>query len=155
MITKNCNKCLKELPVDTGFYANDGTCKECRKERVKQNRLDKIEYYRAYDNARANRPDRVQARKDYAKTPEGIIAGNKAKNSYTDRNKKKRWVTNAVNNAVRDGKLIKPCACQSCGKVKSRIEGHHNDYDRPLDVTWMCSLCHRKWHKQNGAGLNG
>ena len=56
MITKNCNKCLKELPVDTGFYANDNTCKECRKERVRKNRLDKIEYYKAYDNARANRP---------------------------------------------------------------------------------------------------
>lgn len=155
MMTKICSKCDSELPSDTGFYANDNTCKECRKARVRQNRSEKIEYYRAYDNARAGNPDRVQARKDYAKTPDGIKAGNAAKNAYKEKNMKKRWVTNAVNNAVRDGRLIKPCACQSCEKVKPRIEGHHNDYDRPLDVTWLCSSCHRLWHKENGAGLNG
>lgn len=154
MITKNCNKCSKELPADTGFYASDNTCKECRKARVKQNRLDKIEYYKAYDKARDSRPDRVKARASYAKTAEGIIAGNKAKAAYAEKNKKKRSAHHTVNNMVRDGKISKPSSCESCGKIKSRIEGHHDDYDKPLEVRWLCSLCHRDWHKKNGEGRN-
>lgn len=154
MITKICNKCDSDLPQDTGFYANDNTCKECRKAKVRKNRAEKIEYYRQFDKARANNPDRVRARKEYAKTPAGIKAASKAKARWSEANKKKRWVMHAVNNAVRDGKLAKPKACQLCGKTECRIEGHHDDYDRPLDVRWLCSACHRAWHKENGEGAN-
>lgn len=154
MMTKTCKKCETELPIDTGFYANDNTCKECRKARVRKNRAEKIEYYRAYDNARANRPDRVKARQEYARTPEGIAAANAAKQRWGEANKKKRWVSHSVNNAIRDGKLKKLESCENCGKSNCRIEGHHDDYDRPLDVTWLCSFCHTKWHKENGEGAN-
>lgn len=148
-----CAKCENEKEP-TEFYANDRTCKECRKAKVRANRAKKIEYYREYDRKRANRPDRVEARKEYAQTDEGIAAGNRAKKRWTEKNKKKRWVANCVNNAIRDGALIKPKECSKCRKTKCRIEGHHNDYDRPLDVTWLCSACHRAWHKENGEGLN-
>lgn len=154
MITKICKKCETDLPEDTGFYANDNTCKECRKAKVRANRAAKAEYYREYDRKRANRPDRVEARKAYAKTPAGIRAGNRAKIKWSESNKKKRWVANAVNNAVRDGRLSKPSDCEACGATDCRIEGHHCDYDRPLDVMWLCSACHRKWHKENGEGAN-
>lgn len=149
MLCKVCNadKQLSE------FYANDKTCKECRKAKVRANREANIDYYRQYDKERANRPDRIAARKAYAKTEQGIAAGNKAKMAWAERNQKKRWVANAVCNAVRDGKLEKPSECSRCGK-SGRIEGHHHDYDRPLDVEWLCSACHRKWHKQNGEGSN-
>jgi hypothetical protein len=154
MITKTCKRCDLELPADTGFYANDGTCKECRKARVRANRSEKIDYYRAYDNSRANRADRVKARYEYSKTEAGIDAGNRAKHKWSDFNKKKVWVTNCVNNSIRDGKISKPCSCSYCGKTGCRIEGHHNDYDRPLEVLWLCSSCHREWHKINGEGKN-
>lgn len=155
MITKKCNKCSTELPSDTGFYGSDNTCKECRKKRVRENRLEKIEYYREYDQKRANRPDRVEARKAYAKTERGIEAGNRAKTKYSEMNKKKRIAHTMVNNMIRDGHLIKPNACESCGKTKSRIEGHHDDYDKPLEVRWLCSACHREWHRVNGEAKNG
>ena len=154
MIYQICKACGTDLPADTGFYANDKTCKECRKERVRANRRAKIQYYREYDRKRANREDRVAARKAYAKTEQGIEKGNAAKNRWTEKNKKKRWVAYAVNNAVRDGVLKKPSECSSCGKTNCRIEGHHSDYDRPLDVQWLCSACHRAWHKMNGPGAN-
>lgn len=154
MITKICKKCESELPEDTGFYANDNTCKECRKAKVRANRAEKIEYYREYDRKRANREDRVKARQEYAKTQEGIASSNAAKYRWSEANKKKRWVSHAVNNAIRDGKLEKSQACEACEKTDCRIEGHHDDYDKPLDVTWLCSSCHRAWHKENGEGAN-
>jgi len=37
---------------------------------------------------------------------------------------------------------------QPCSKCKSteRIDGHHPDYDRPLDVIWLCRPCHVLLH---------
>lgn len=154
MITKTCKKCSSELPEDSGFYANDNTCKECRKVMARENRARNIEYYRQYDRERANLPDRVKAREEYSKTPEGIEAANRAKNKWTQINAKKRWATNAVNNAIRDGHIVKPDFCSECGKTDCRIEGHHCDYNRPLDVIWLCSACHKAWHKKNGEGEN-
>lgn len=148
-----CPVCWWAKPPED-FYENDKTCKECRKKKVRENRKKKIDYYREYDRKRANRPDRVEARKEYAKTPEGIAAANRAKQKWSKSNSKKRWVTCAVNNAIRDGKIEKPDTCSECGKSNCRIEGHHCDYDRPLDVMWLCSACHRKWHKENGEGAN-
>jgi hypothetical protein len=53
-----------------------------------------------------------------------------------------------AHDAVRAGKLIRPSFCPICGisnKIK-RIEAHHDDYFRPLEVKWMCSQCHADYH---------
>jgi len=51
-----------------------------------------------------------------------------------------------VNLAKRIGVLV-PGPCKHCGTTE-RIEGHHTDYYRPLDVTWLCRPCHRKEHSR-------
>jgi hypothetical protein len=43
------------------------------------------------------------------------------------------------------GKIEKPDCCSRCGS-KEDIEGHHEDYGRPLDVVWLCFKCHRELH---------
>jgi len=59
--------------------------------------------------------------------------------------------------AVKSGKLIKPNACQKCGKTNCRIEGHHYlgyEPEHALDVKWLCNYCHSVAHRiiveQNG-----
>jgi len=42
------------------------------------------------------------------------------------------------------GNIVKPDACSKCGGTKPRIEGHHEDYTKPLEVIWLCTPCHRK-----------
>lgn len=100
-----------------------------------------------YDRLRANLPHRVKARKEYAKTPAGILAGNRAKKEWSDNNIIKKGASQLVNNAVRDGRLTKPLRCSYCDAL-GRIEGHHEDYEKPLEVIWLCSSCHRQEHKQ-------
>jgi hypothetical protein len=36
---------------------------------------------------------------------------------------------------------------QSCAVCGAAAEMHHVDYERPLDVTWLCRSCHLAWHE--------
>lgn len=53
----------------------------------------------------------------------------------------------AVQKALRYGKLIKPNTCEICKeyfKDKRKIHGHHEDYNQPLKVVWCCKRCHNE-----------
>lgn len=158
---KKCFKCglLKELKE---FYKHpqmlDGhvnKCKECNKKDVRENRKDKIQYYIEYDKNRANLPHRIKARKEYSQTEEGKVAHRRARKIWADNNTIKRAAQIILGNAVRDRRLIKSKTCESCGCEHSRIHGHHDDYNYPMIVRWLCPKCHNKWHKENGSGING
>lgn len=42
---------------------------------------------------------------------------------------------------LKKGDLQKPKECECCGK-KGKIEMHHEDYTKPLEVQWLCTGCH-------------
>lgn len=48
--------------------------------------------------------------------------------------------------ATRSGKIV-PRPCELCGEKKA--QAHHDDYNKPLDVRWLCDKCHRLWHRTN------
>lgn len=49
-----------------------------------------------------------------------------------------------VYRAVRSGKL-KRSPCEICG---AKAQGHHEDYSKPLEVKWLCTLHHAERHKE-------
>ena len=153
-LSKTCFKCGEHLPLDA-FYKHSGMadghlnkCKQCTKKDTIENRQANLDYYQAYDRGRGNLPHRVQQNKRYQSTEAGREKSNLSKKKWCERNKEKRGATQAVNNAVRDGRLLKPDSCQHCGKTGCKIEGHHEDYSKPLDVVWLCTQCHSKLHKE-------
>ena len=67
-----------------------------------------------------------------------------------ERYPQKEKARKAVRQAVRSGRLYKPYNCSECKKTfsKNKIEGHHEDYDKPLEVRWLCRRCHKKLDKK-------
>ena len=157
METKKCFKCDITKPLSE-FYRHPqmgdgrlGKCKECAKADVQENRLIHLDYYKEYDRGRANIPSRVLGRMKYSKSEAGKKSVKLSKKKWLANNTVKRAAHILVGNSVRDGKIMKPKKCSVCGLTR-RIHGHHDDYAKPLDVRWLCSACHTKWHKENGEG---
>lgn len=135
--TKTCSRCNAEKPT-TDFYPHKAmrsgflsACKDCTKARVRRHRSDNLDRIREYDRNRSNQPHRVAKRREIFE-------------QYKTENPLRRKAHVAVGNALRSGKLQKqPCAF--CSATEG-LEAHHHDYSLPLDVTWLCKPCHRKFH---------
>lgn len=46
---------------------------------------------------------------------------------------------------VSQGIIIKK-TCEECGDQK--VQCHHNDYNNPYDIRWLCYKCHLDYHKK-------
>lgn len=108
------------------------SCKSCLKIRDKNREND----------------ERRKQRLEYQKTEAGKLAHKKAMDSYKLRYPMKYAAHIITRNYIRDGKLFPKSICECCGSTE-KIEGHHDDYTKPLDIKWLCEKCHKKWHKEN------
>ncbi len=52
----------------------------------------------------------------------------------------------AARRAVRRG-ILQRQPCEVCGRADS--QAHHDDYDQPLVVRWLCSVCHGIEHRHD------
>jgi len=127
---KKCFKCGVEKSIDE-YYAHPkmadghlGKCKECAKKDVLLRSILKREYIRNYEKKRG----KTEKRKLYTK---------KHTSEWRLKNPEKYLAHNVVNNAIRDGKIIKPALCEICGE-KAKLHGHHYDYSKPMEVVWLC-----------------
>ena len=46
------------------------------------------------------------------------------------------------------GGKIRQLNCSVCNSTNI-VEGHHDDYTKPLEVRWLCKACHKEWHRHN------
>ena len=140
---KVCKSCGEVKPL-SAFYRHsqmaDGhlnKCKECQKAYSNNYRDQNLDAVKAYDRERgrtaerkalvaSRRPNYREKHRDYTK-------------AWQTRNPEKRAAHIKVGNAVRDGKLIKQ-PCEVCGDVK--VQAHHDDYGKPLEVRWLCQEHH-------------
>lgn len=84
--------------------------------------------------------DSATSKKYYLKNKEEILAKNKvfrAKNNDGEIARRKSFV------GAKKG-LIQKAPCIICGEEK--VDGHHEDYSRPLDLVWLCRSHHRQLH---------
>lgn len=122
---------------NTRWIRND-RCVVCVREAAKQWRINNPEKVKA-----SRRRGREGERLNYQKKKAVILARQKR---YKEKHKEKYRARTQVCIAVKWGRLIKPNACSRCLKQGGKIEGHHPDYNKPLDVIWLCPACHAAEH---------
>jgi len=75
-------------------------------------------------------------------TPEFKEKHRKSNAAYFLRYPERKKAVCAANNALRDGRLERKTSCERCGISGIRLEKHHADYSKPLEVEWLCRKCH-------------
>lgn len=137
-LEKNCFKCKTIKPLNEFYKQNamaDGylnKCKECTKNDATIYRNKNLEKIRAYDMARSKEPQRAKMAAEVNR-------------AWRAEDHRRSRAHNAVARAIKKGLLVfSPCI--KCGEKKS--VAHHEDYDQPLDVVWLCQPCHRQRHKE-------
>ncbi|NIO76290.1 MAG: hypothetical protein GTN69_10510 [Armatimonadetes bacterium] len=51
--------------------------------------------------------------------------------------------------AIQSGDLVRPGLCSECN-AECKPVAHHDSYDKPLNVRWLCRSCHGKHHAEHG-----
>jgi len=117
---KQCKKCLQTKELNE-FYKHikmkDGylnICIECKKTKQIEIRNNNLEYYQQYDRNRPNKTDRAIKVKEYHQTEKGQNVKKQCYNNYKNNYPEKIKATNKINNAIRNGKIIRPNHCEIC-----------------------------------------
>jgi len=113
-----------------------------------KNKETVLEYNRKWDAA--HREERAQAAASRrAVNKEKVAEYNR---EYRDAHRLQFRVYKAVGRALKSGALKKG-ACSACGAIE--VEAHHEDYSRPLDVTWLCRSHHKRGHSERLSRVGG
>lgn len=153
---KKCSKCLIEKSEDLFWKRNNrksavnSECKSCCSERRRkfyaENNIDILQKRKKY--YLENREKFFQYVKKYQKNNPKY---RKYQNQYLIKKRKshdQKFLARQIVQLALKGKMIfKPLQCARCESME-KIEAHHEDYARPLDILWVCYPCHRMIHKE-------
>ena len=135
---KRCPGCKRELP-ESEFFRNranaDGLAARCKP------------CHTAYQRKRRSDPKVLEAKRERerryeAEHREKINERKRNQQHATPEAQRAHW---AVKRALRSGRLVRPDTCSECGS-EARLQAHHDDYSKQLDVRWLCSRCHGAEH---------
>lgn len=135
IMKKTCATCDESLPIKDfpkGIQSDD--CRKCRRRKTVLKACRKFrDVHREQERVRC-----IQYNKDNA---EQRRAYNKTRDPYKERARRR------LRGAVARGNIKKPSKCEKCG-WEGRIQAHHEDYSKPLEVQWLCPICHGRHHSK-------
>lgn len=118
-----CKKCKKDKDLDE-FYKGRLVCKAC---------VSAANLARYHENG--GKP-----------TNKDIPRQRKRQKEYYHRNKHKNHARYLTRKAIKNGDLVRPEMCER--GHDGPVFAHHEDYDRPLDIMWLCRKCHTRIHRK-------
>lgn len=167
---KNCTKCkniLSESMFNKSKRNKDGLraeCRNCQREQgkkytsdpavksmlsEKRKSLEYKEMQKASDKKRNATEKRRLYKREKAHEPTVLKIKNEFSKIYKSNplNKIKTAAQYAVRNALRRGEMIRgKCEYEHLGDCYGTPQGHHEDYNKPLDVRWLCGRHHKRVH---------
>ena len=127
------------LLVKSNIYIySNGTahCKECKlisvkkyKEKHKESYMEKARKYQ------------IKHSKEHKRNGKNLIYVAK----WVKKNPEKQKAHKIIARVIKAGR-IKKQPCQVCGNIK--VDGHHPDYSKPLEVMWLCHSHHMELHRK-------
>lgn len=153
--TRVCPKCGSTKPI-ADFTSSTGRvnywCRPCKRRANRE--WAKSEKGRAAHRRQrqkyATLPPELSARKRWLASERGRDSKARCRKKYAEKLKaspaglKQLMARRIANNRKNAGKLVPEC-CVDCGASEG-VQMHHPDYDKPLDVLWLCQDCHNKRH---------
>jgi len=165
---KICDKCgIEKHPYHHKSGRIQWVCKPCRNKRARKWRKENPEeaarisrHYARLDRKKNPLRQREANRRYREKHPERYLQQkrecdkkyrdkrNKSLVEYRKNNFEKCRAHDKIKYAIKKGKIKKSEKCEFCGE-KEKLHGHHENYEKPLEVIWLCSRCHVAIHKMN------
>ena len=176
-VTAKCKECLSKLQkewkkknpdkakkiMQREYQKNKERCDKSNNKWVEENRERSNEIKRNWK--KRNREKVLEQSRDYAnkryaenterelKRNKEWIKNNPEKQKESERKTKAKYPEKykariKSRDALKRGEIVRPTICSRCNE-EGYIEGHHYDYNKPLDVIWLCKKCHAKEHKKN------
>jgi len=165
--SKSCTKCLvnkrpDEFRKDPKYKCGlSAQCIECCRQKEREyearNKESRVQRHREWrdenrdsinerNRDRWNSDPEWKARKDKYK---GMYKEWRAKyaSNYKKSNRDKCNARTQLQYWVNKGEVKRPDKCEMCESSEYRIEAHHFDYSKPLEVQWFCQKCHLRLHR--------
>jgi hypothetical protein len=111
------------------------------RENHRETKREKDRMYRVRNRERTRGYQREYQKAWRLKNIEKVSEGNKR---YRELNGEKKKAQRRVRDAVGRGEIERE-RCEVCGEGKA--QGHHRDYEKPLEVVWLCAICHKLVHR--------
>lgn len=115
-----------------------------RKNKERLDKLKKAHYYK-------NRERICEKAREYSKNLSEEKRKRKHKYylkwSKTENAKKYKNAHKAVYRGLQKGILVRSNKCVLCFS-EEKTEAHHPNYDKPLEVVWLCRKCHGRLHRK-------
>jgi hypothetical protein len=123
---KICSKCDRVLDSNS-FYKSHSWCVKCLSE-YSQTEERKVKARKWRDDNRKKM--------------------NASAQRWRSRNRRKAQIQIEIMTLKKYGFIKASKICTDCQK-EVETEGHHEDYDKPLDLVWLCRPCHKRRHAKH------
>lgn len=148
---KECYRCKQVKPLE-GFNKNprmkDGhlnLCRTCKNKSDAAYQVKNLERRRRKSRLEGMSPEWQAKQKARQETSRKKEINRAARDKWIANNPERYAAQQALASAVRYGRVVRQ-PCFVCGEIK--VQGHHADYSRPLQVSWLCRKHHIETHCQ-------
>ncbi len=131
-------------------------CSACREEKL-ENKFCKNLRFKDGLNSICKSCSNYQCRQYYKKNRKKVIAQKKKYSAQNKEKAAKRYkrhrqthpkeikAKSKIYAQVKNGNIVRQ-PCRDCGHPV--VDAHHPDYDKPLDVVWLCRTHHNREHSR-------
>ena len=141
LIEKTCRHCKRILPVEDFAVVKNlsSQCRDCRAIRMAPQKrfckrcgrgITKGQYFCVSCATEHTRQYQREWKRKDRLTQKGIA--------------RKLFCLSILSKKITPGMICESCKSPRNGKA---LHGHHRDYNKPLDVIWLCQPCHTAVHK--------